>query len=175
MSSLHQRLNCCKWLSFLVSSQLTTTRQSIYNRHSQPSYFFRKLVEICSYQWCTDHLTARLHNVCETVRRGTWWRRRTGSTCRRCQWRRRCSPALCGLPSASGPHSPGRRQNTNANFCVYCEIKNNVTNYYLNSPYCGGRNFCLMSLTWLMMKKMTVIAAQARVTSMRNLNLKIRP
>ena len=30
-------------------------------------------------------------------------------------------------------------------------------------------------LTWLMMKKMTVMAAQNRVTSMRNLNLNIRP
>lgn len=30
-------------------------------------------------------------------------------------------------------------------------------------------------LTWLMMKKMTVMAAQNKVTSIRNLNLKIRP
>lgn len=29
--------------------------------------------------------------------------------------------------------------------------------------------------TWLMMKKMTVMAAQANVTNMRNLNLKIKP
>lgn len=31
------------------------------------------------------------------------------------------------------------------------------------------------SLTWLTMKKMTVMAAQARVMSIRNLNLKISP
>lgn len=71
---------------------------------------FRKQAEICSYQWCTDHSTAHLHSVCETVHRGTWWQRRTGSTCHRFQWRRHCSPPLCALPSASGPHSPVFRQ-----------------------------------------------------------------
>lgn len=59
------------------------------------------------YQWCTEHSTARLRSVCERVRRGTWWQRRTGSTCRRCQWRRRCSPPPCAPPSSSGPRSPG--------------------------------------------------------------------
>lgn len=32
-----------------------------------------------------------------------------------------------------------------------------------------------VQLTWLMMKKITVMAAQARVTNIRNLNLKMRP
>ncbi len=152
--------------------------ESIRNRHSHPSYFFRKPVEMCSYQWCTDHLTARLHSACETGRTGTWWRRRTGSTCRRCRWRRHCSPALCALPSASGPHSPGHRKKTNTRCYPRCEFKKRIINYHPTSPNCAGHDswfWNIIAFTWLIMKKMTVMAAQASVTSMRNLNLKIRP
>lgn len=80
------------------------------NLKPQPSHFCKELVETCSYRWCTDHLTAHLHSVCERVHRGTWSQRRTGSTCHRSQWRRHCSPAPCALPSASDLHSPGHKR-----------------------------------------------------------------
>lgn len=80
------------------------------NLKPQPSHFSKELVEKCSYLWCTDHLTAHLHSVCEMAHRGTWSQRRTGSTCHRSQWRRHCSPAPCALPSASDLHSPGHKR-----------------------------------------------------------------
>ena len=134
-SFMHLSVNMAESLSAAVTMETTPYPLEGSREHQKLLLLFLQVsLKNKGYQWCPGHSTAHLRSVCERVRRGTWWQRRTGSTFRKCRWRRRCSPAPCAPPSASGPHSPAAGPETRRRLDVTARAQLGHTSLWWSSP-----------------------------------------